>query len=114
MKTRQYKKLCKKAMQILVTLGYGVSQFSVEESLHSHRGVQHWPKVWGLNTGPDHYGEYDWFDAWFHLCNWVAAETADWESYHGHDDDPSPYEKSIRGTRNILDYCKKLTGVKPS
>lgn len=104
MKARQYKKLCKKAMIILVKAGWKHGNFSVDESGCSHRGRRSYTSVYGWNTFSDYNGECDWFDAWYMLYSRVADLTADWENYHG-EDDKNPYEKSVRGTRNILNWC---------
>ncbi|WP_422452240.1 hypothetical protein [Endozoicomonas sp. ALC066] len=110
MKPRQYKKLCKKAMEILVAGGSKAEHFSQEEDSLVHEGRTHWFMCWGLNTGPDYYGECDWYDAWFLLCQQVIDSTADFESCTGSDDD-NPYHTSIRGTINTLRHGRVMYGL---
>lgn len=117
MKARQYKKLCKKAMELLVAMGADRNNFSEDCKDVVHRGKTLWPVVFGLNTGPDFDGEYDWHPAWTLLHENVINETADWDSYRGRAGDPDPYDKSICGTIRIFNWCRnkiKQLEVKPS
>lgn len=107
MKPRQYKKLCKKAMQLLVAQGMSQDSFSIESESVKHNDRNQWFVCWGLNTGPDYFGECDWYDAWFILSDQVAVATADFDSCTGADDD-NPFLTSIRDTISILKYGREL------
>lgn len=107
MKPRQYKKLCKKAKDILVGGGLDEDWFSVEDEYREVDGKTQWFRCWGLNTGPDYWGECDWFDAWFILSDRVAIDTADWESCTG-DDSDRPYKTSITDTIGILRHGRLM------
>jgi hypothetical protein len=110
MKTRQYKKLCKKAMEILVTGGMNQEDFYQGEDCLTYKGKTHWLKCWGLETGPDYFGECDWFDAWYILTERVAINTADFESCTGSDED-DPWRTSVTGTINILRHGRLMYGL---
>ncbi|WP_444914669.1 hypothetical protein [Microbulbifer sp. TRSA007] len=100
MKARQYKKLCKKARALLIALGEPIDAFSQE---YEHMGRLECAYVWGINTGPDYSGEYDWWDAWYILSNQVADKTATWEEH-----EENPYRTSITGTIGILRYARQM------
>lgn len=47
MKPRQYKKLCKKAMDILVAGGMDKDYFSMEDETHDYKGKVHFEEKGG-------------------------------------------------------------------
>lgn len=73
------------------------------------KGKRVWFQCWGFNTGPDYYGECDWFPAWFILSDRVAIDTADFESCVG-DDSDNPYKTSITDTKGILRHGRLMHG----
>lgn len=107
MKARQFQKLCAKAKDLLIAMGWNADDFSIDDEYVTNRGRDSWASVWGHNTGPDYYGECDWFDAWFRLCEQVTTDTANWK-IDGDDPACSPYDTSVRGTRNVLRHARLM------
>ncbi|WP_444886016.1 hypothetical protein [Microbulbifer sp. PSTR4-B] len=107
MKARQYKKLCKQARALLIALGEPASDFSKEDDSITVKGRHVWVYVWGINTGPDYFGECDWYDAWHVLSQRIADETATWGPY-----EQFPYRSSIKKTIAVLRYAQQQVEIK--
>lgn len=71
MNPRQYKKLCKKAKEILISGGMSEKHFSKDwENCHGKYIL-----CWGVDYGPDYFGECDWNPAWHVLSTDVTDDT---------------------------------------